>query len=149
VTWEGGVRTLLDLTNHVITSHVIMDNNPNMADLFGRMADMQQKMADTQDALAEERVSAEVGGGMVNVTADGRGRIVGIKLDAAGLHLDTAGMKPEDIELLEDLLIAGVNKALDEVEGLRTQKMQEAATAFLPPGMDLGGLIDDDSGSLI
>jgi len=140
---------LLDLTNHVITSHVIMDNNPNMADLFGRMADMQQKMADTQDALAEERVSAEVGGGMVNVTADGRGRIVGIKLDAAGLHLDTAGMKPEDIELLEDLLIAGVNKALDEVEGLRTQKMQEAATAFLPPGMDLGGLIDDDSGSLI
>ena len=126
-----------------------MDNTPNMADLFGRMADMQQKMADTQDALAEERVSAEVGGGMVSVTADGRGRILGVKLDAAGLHLDAAGMKPEDIELLEDLLIAGVNKALDEAESLRTQKMREAATSFLPPGMDLGGLMGGDSGSLI
>jgi len=129
-----------------------MDDNPNMADLFGRMADMQQKMADTQDALAEERVSAEVGGGMVSVTADGRGRILGVKLDAAGLHLDAAGMKTEDIELLEDLIIAGVNKALDEVESLRTQKMQEAATSFLPPGMDLGGLMgggEEDSGPLI
>ncbi|MCH7638323.1 MAG: YbaB/EbfC family nucleoid-associated protein [Bacteroidetes bacterium] len=126
-----------------------MDNTPNMADLFGRMADMQQKMADTQEELAEERVSAEVGGGMVSVTADGRGRILGVKLDAAGLHLDAAGMKPEDIELLEDLLIAGVNKALDEAENLRTQKMREAATSFLPPGMDLGGLMGGDSGSLI
>ena len=88
-----------------------MDNNPNMADLFGRMADMQQKMADTQDALAEERIFAEVGGGMVTGTADGRGHIVGVKLDAAGLHLDAAGMKPEDVELLEALLIAGVNNA--------------------------------------
>ena len=126
-------------------------NNPNMADHFGRMAEMQQKMADTQDALSQERVSAEVGGGMVTVTADGRGRIVSVKLDAAGLHLETAGMKSEDIELLEDLLIAGVNKALDEVEGLRTSKMQEAATSFLPPGMDLGGLMGggEDSGPLI
>lgn len=127
-----------------------MDSTPNMADLFGRMADMQQKMADTQTALAEERVSAEVGGGMVTVTADGRGHIVAVKLDAAGLHLDAAGMKAEDIELLEDLLIAGVNKAIEEAESIKTQKMQEAATAFLPPGMDLGGLMGgDDSGSLI
>lgn len=127
-----------------------MDETPNMAELFGRMAEMQQKMADTQDALAAERISAEVGGGMVTVTADGRGHIVGVKLDAAGLHLDAAGMKPEDIELLEDLLIAGVNKAIEEAEGLKAQKMQEAATAFLPPGMDLAGLMgDDDSGPLI
>ncbi len=127
-----------------------MDNTPNMADLFGRMAEMQQKMADTQDALAAERISAEVGGGMVAVTADGRGRIVAVKLDAAGLHLDAAGMKPEDIELLEDLLIAGVNKAIEEVEALKAQKMQEAATSFLPPGMDLSALTGgDDSGPLI
>lgn len=122
-----------------------------MADLFGRMAEMQQKMADTQESLAKERVSAEVGGGMVSVTADGRGRIVGVKFDSAGLHLDTAGMKPEDIELLEDLIIAGVNKALDEAESLRTSKMQEAASSMMPPGMDLGSMLGggEDSGPLV
>lgn len=120
-----------------------------MADLFGRMAEMQQKMADTQETLAGERVTAEVGGGMVSVTADGRGRIISIAFDAAGLHLDAAGMKPEDIELLQDLVIAGVNKAIDESETVRTQKMQEAATSILPPGMDLGGLGGGGTGPLV
>jgi nucleoid-associated protein EbfC len=105
----------------------------NMADLFGRMAEMQQRVADTQEALARERVEAEVGGGMVRVTADGRGRIVAVKVDPEAAD-------PNDLEMLEDLLIAGVNKALEEAEALRNQKMQEAASTMLPPGMDLGAL---------
>ncbi len=105
----------------------------NMADLFGRMAEMQQRVADTQEALARERVEAEVGGGMVRVTADGRGRIVAVKVDAEAAD-------PNDLEMLEDLLIAGVNKALEEAEAMRNQKMQEAASTMLPPGMDLGAL---------
>lgn len=105
----------------------------NMADLFGRMAEMQQRVADTQEALARERVDAEVGGGMVRVTADGRGRIVGVKLEREAVD-------PDDLEMLEDLLIAGVNKALEDSEALRTTKMQEAASTMLPPGMDLGSL---------
>lgn len=105
----------------------------NMADLFGRMADMQQKMADTQDALAAERVSAEAGGGMVKVTVDGRGRLVEVKLEREAVD-------PDDLEMLEDLIISGVNRALDDAEALRTKKMQEAASQMLPPGLDLGGL---------
>jgi DNA-binding YbaB/EbfC family protein len=105
----------------------------NMADLFGRMAEMQQRVADTQEALARERVETEVGGGMVKVTADGRGRIVAIKVDPEALD-------PNDLEMLEDLLIAGVNKALEEAEAMRAQKMQEAASTMLPPGMDLSAL---------
>lgn len=105
----------------------------NMADLFGRMADMQQRVADTQEALAAERVSAEVGGGMVRVTADGRGRLVSVKLERDAVD-------PDDLEMLEDLLIAGANKALEEAEALRARKMQEAASQMLPPGLDLGGL---------
>jgi DNA-binding YbaB/EbfC family protein len=105
----------------------------NMADLFGRMADMQQRVADTQEALARERVEAEVGGGMVKVTADGRGRVVAIKVEREALD-------PNDLEMLEDLLISGVNKALEEAEAMRAQKMQEAASTMLPPGMDLGAL---------
>lgn len=110
-----------------------MDGTPNMADLFGRMAEMQQKVADTQSALAAERVTAEAGGGMVAVTADGTGRLVSIKIEREVIN-------PDDSELLEDLLVAGINKALDEAEALKARKMQEAASAMLPPGLDLGGL---------
>lgn len=118
-----------------------MDSTPNMADLFGRMADMQKKMADTQEALKNESVSVEVGGGMVRVTADGTGHIKAIKIEPTVVN-------PDDMEMLEDLVIAGVNKAIDEAEGIRTRRLQEAATGFLPPGMgDLGGM--GGTGSLL
>ena len=104
-----------------------------MADLFGKMADMQKRMSDTQAMLAAERVTAEAGGGMVTVTADGTGRIVGIKIERDAVD-------PDDLELLEDLVVAGVNKAIEEAEGIKAQKMQEAATSILPPGLDLGSM---------
>ncbi|WP_198948865.1 YbaB/EbfC family nucleoid-associated protein [Rubrivirga sp. SAORIC476] len=104
-----------------------------MADLFGKMADMQQRVADTQAKLAEERVTAEAGGGMVTVVADGTGRVVSIKIEPAAVD-------PDDLELLEDLVVAGVNKAITEAESIRNSKMQEAASSMLPPGLDLGGM---------
>ncbi len=104
-----------------------------MADLFGKMADMQQRVADTQSKLAEERVTAEAGGGMVTVTADGTGRIVGLKIEPDAVDMD-------DLELLEDLVVAGINKAIEEAEGIKARKMQEAASSMLPPGLDLGSM---------
>lgn len=104
-----------------------------MSDLFGKMADMQQRMADTQARLAEEKVTAEAGGGMVAVTADGTGRILSIKVEREVVD-------PDDLEMLEDLVVAGVNKALEEAEGVKTRKMQEAASTLLPPGLDLGSM---------
>ena len=108
-------------------------NQPNMADLFGKMMEMQQKMAEAQEALAEKTATAEAGGGMVTVTADGRGRVVSIRMEKEVVS-------PDDLELLEDLLVAGINKALDEAEALREAEMKKTAGAFLPPGMDLGGM---------
>ncbi|MEO0559811.1 MAG: YbaB/EbfC family nucleoid-associated protein [Bacteroidota bacterium] len=110
-----------------------MDGTPNMADLFGRMAEMQQKMADTQSMLEAERVTAEAGGGMVSVTANGAGRIVSIKIEPDAVD-------PDDLELLEDLVMAGVNKAIEEAEAMKARKMQDAATSMLPPGLDLGNM---------
>lgn len=104
-----------------------------MADLFGKMMEMQQKMAETQSALADQTATAEAGGGMVTVTADGRGRIMALKLEKEVVN-------PEDMELLEDLLVAGINKALSEAEALRESEMKKTAGSFLPPGMDLGGM---------
>ncbi len=104
-----------------------------MADLFGKMADMQKRMAETQTRLAEEKVTAEVGGGMVSVTADGTGRVVSIKIEKEVVN-------PDDLEMLEDLVVSGVNKALEEAEGIKQRKMQEAASTMLPPGLDLGAM---------
>ena len=110
-----------------------MDGTPNMADLFGKMADMQKNMADTQAQLAEERVTAEAGGGMVSVTADGTGRVLSIKIEPDAVDV-------EDLELLEDLVVAGVNKAITEAEAVKARKLQEAASSMLPPGLDLGSM---------
>ncbi len=104
-----------------------------MADMFGKMMEMQQKMAEAQEKLAQQTVTAEAGGGMVKVTANGLQRITALKLEPGIID-------PSDPELLEDLIIAGVNKALDEAAAMAEQEMQRAAGGFLPPGLDLGGL---------
>ncbi|GIV61021.1 YbaB/EbfC family nucleoid-associated protein [Rhodocaloribacter litoris] len=105
----------------------------NMADMFGKIMEMQQKMAEAQEALARKTVTAEAGGGMVRVTANGQQRIT-------GLELEPGVIDPNDPELLADLIIAGVNKALDEAAAMARQELQKAAGGFLPPGMDLSQL---------
>lgn len=100
-----------------------------MADMFGKMMDMQRKMAEAQEALAAQTITSEAGGGMVKVTANGQQRITRIKIDPAAVD-------PSDLELLEDLIIAGVNKALEESAHLARGEMSRAASSMLPPGFD-------------
>src|SRR5690606_37369229 len=111
----------------------IMSNGVNMADMFGRIMEMQQKMAEVQEALASKTVTAEAGGGMVKVTANGIQRVTSIKIEPDAVD-------PDDLELLEDLIIAGVNKALDEAQEMAKQEMANVAGGMLPPGMDLSSL---------
>lgn len=105
----------------------------NMADLFGKMMEMQQKMSEAQENLASKSVTAEAGGGMVKVTANGAQRVTAIEIEREVVD-------PDDLELLEDLIISGVNKALDEASEMAKQEMQKSAGNFLPPGMDLSQL---------
>ena len=105
----------------------------NMADMFGKIMAMQEKMAAAQENLAAKEVTAEAGGGMVKVTVNGLQRVVSIKIEKEAVD-------PDDLELLEDLVIAGVNKALDDVAVLAKDEMAQAAGGMLPPGMDLGSL---------
>ena len=110
-----------------------MSDQLNMADMFGKMMDMQKKMTEAQESLAEKTVTSEAGGGMVKVTANGAQRITSIKIDPDAID-------PNDMELLEDLIIAGVNKALDEASNVARGEMTKAAGSMLPPGFDLGQL---------
>lgn len=111
--------------------------NMNMADMFGKFSEIQEKMKEAQDQLADVTVEAEAGGGMVKVTANGKRQIIGIDLDKDVVD-------PDDMEMLEDLIVAGVNKALDKAEDASKEKMQEVYKGMIPgggiPGMDLSQL---------
>lgn len=106
----------------------------NMADLFGKMNEFQQKLKETQEQLGDLEVTAEAGGGMVKVRANGNRQILSIKLEKEIID-------PDDPDMLEDLIIAGVNKALVEADRAAKEKMQDVTKGLIPgggiPGMDL------------
>lgn len=105
-----------------------------MADMFGKFSDMQSKMKEAQDKLAEVTVEADAGGGVVKVKANGKREIISIELDKDVID-------PEDKEMLEDLVVAGINKALEKAEEAAKEKMQDVYKDLLPgggiPGMDM------------
>ena len=91
---------------------------------------MQEELQKTQERLAQEEVTGESGGGMVRVTMNGRHEVKRIEIDPALLA--------DDQEMLEDLVAAAVNAAVQRV----AEKMQEGMTGLtaglqLPPGMKL------------
>jgi hypothetical protein len=95
---------------------------------------MQQKMAEAQAALEHKSVTEEGGGGMVRVTADGLGRITRLELSPEAL---AAGA--EDREMLEDLLIATINKTIEHSKNMANSDIGEATRGLMPniPGLDL------------
>ena len=106
----------------------------NMADMFGKIQEMQSKMQEAQDKLKDLEVEAEAGGGMVKVKANGQRQILSITVDKDAID-------PSDKEMLEDLIVAGVNKALEKADDISKEHMQSMYKGMMPgggiPGMDL------------
>ena len=95
---------------------------------------LQSKLAGIQEELAEKRVEGTAGGGVVVVTANGQQEIVGIKIDPEVVNR-------EDVEMLEDLILAAAQEARRKSQELAEQEMQKATAGLIPPGMNLPGLI--------
>lgn len=111
--------------------------NNNMADMFGKFSELQSKVEEAKQELSKLEVQAEAGGGMVKVKASGQRKILSIELDKDVID-------PDDVEMLEDLVVAGVNKALDKAEEASQEHMQKTYQDMIPgggiPGMDLSKL---------
>jgi len=104
----------------------------DMMGMLGKVKEFQAKMKEAQDNLGQLSESAEAGAGMVKATVNGRKQVV-------SLIIDPDLMKPEDREMLQDLVIAAVNRAIDNIEDKIKAHIQESTEGVLPniPGFDL------------
>ena len=102
------------------------------SNLMAQVQEMQQQMASQQEALADETISVTAGGGAITVLISGHQRVQSIEIDPDLLD-------PEEIEMLQDMLVASVNSAIEQSQALAAQKM-EGLTGGLNINDLLGGL---------
>lgn len=103
----------------------------NLGQMMKQAQEMQNKMAEMQAKLDQVEVTGASGGGMVSVTLTGKGEMRKIKLDKSL-------MDPEEIEMLEDLILAAFNDARGKVEDHVASEMAKVTGGLkLPPGMKL------------
>jgi DNA-binding YbaB/EbfC family protein len=95
---------------------------PNIQDMLKQAQDMMAAQQEAMDALKQERVEASSGGGMVKVIATGDGQL-------EALTIDPEAVDPEDVEMLQDMVLAAVNEALRQAAAIQERTMQGAGGA--------------------
>lgn len=93
-----------------------------------QLKQMQDKMLKAQQDLANETVTATAGGGAVTVEMNGHHEVKSVKLDPAAVD-------PADVEMLEELLVAGFNEALEKAQTLAADRMNAATGGMNLPGL--------------
>ena len=96
--------------------------------LMKQAARMQQQMEQVQAQLAAKTVEATSGGGAVKVIAKCDGTLASIKIDPAAVN-------PADAQLLEDMIVTGVNQALGQAKEISTAEMGKVTAGFNLPGL--------------
>jgi DNA-binding YbaB/EbfC family protein len=107
----------------------------DMMKMMGKLKEVQEKMKEAQENLVNITAEGDSGGGMVHATVNGKKQVV--KLD-----VDKELIKPEDAELMQDLIIAAINKALQEVEMEAKEAIKKSTADVMPniPGLDLSNM---------
>ncbi len=107
----------------------------NFANMFSQISKMQEKMKDIQKELASKEVEASAGGDMVIVKMNGKKEVTSVKINKEVVN-------PDDVEMLEDLLVAAVNQAQSRVQELVTEEMSKLTGGLNIPGMpDMSSLM--------
>ena len=105
-----------------------MKGMPNMGQLLKQAQKFQAKMAELQEELNQRTVEASAGGGMVTVVANGKQEVLSIAIDPEVVD-------PKDVEMLQDLILAAVNDALNRAKEMSNEEMGK-----LTQGMNIPGL---------
>ncbi|NOZ62831.1 MAG: YbaB/EbfC family nucleoid-associated protein [Calditrichaeota bacterium] len=109
--------------------------NLGIMGMLKQFQEVQEEMNRIKQELASQRVTASAGGGMVEVTANGRQKIIDIKIEPELLETN-------DREMLEDLIVAAVNLALEKASDLASEEMNKIAGGVLnnlPEGLKIPG----------
>jgi hypothetical protein len=97
--------------------------------MMGKVKEMQAKMEQVQQDIAALSIEGRAGGGMVTVVLDGKGQMKSLKIDPSLF-------KEDDVEILEDLIVAAHKDAKDKGEAQAAEKMSSLTAGLpLPPGM--------------
>ncbi|MFS0577514.1 YbaB/EbfC family nucleoid-associated protein [Sporosarcina sp. 179-K 3D1 HS] len=100
----------------------------NMQGMMKQMQKMQKKMAEAQEKLGEERLEGAAGGGMVKVIVSGQKEVVEVIIDPSVVD-------PEDVEMLQDLVVIATNEAMAKAEELANSTMGQFTKGLNLPGM--------------
>ncbi len=108
----------------------------DMMKMMGKVKEMQARLKEAQDNLVKLRVSAESGGGMVKVIVNGKKQVIAIDIDPTIL-------KADDKTIIQDLVVAAINKATEEAESMAKEELRKSTEGVIPniPGMDLGSML--------
>lgn len=104
----------------------------NLEQIMQLSTQLQTRMADMQEKLAQQTFAMTSGGGLVEVTVDGKGTVVAVRIDAAAVD-------PADVEMLEDLVLAAVTQAQKRAHEAMEAEMKRATDGMSLPG--LGSLL--------
>ena len=100
----------------------------NMQSMLKQAQKMQEDMARTQAELEEREYEVAAGGGVINVKINGKKEVLSVKIDPEVVD-------PDDVETLEDLVVAAVNEAIKTVESVSAEEMQKITGSMGIPGM--------------
>jgi DNA-binding YbaB/EbfC family protein len=100
-----------------------------LGNIMRQAQQLQAKMLKVQEEMAARTVEASAGGGMVTAVANGRQELVSIRLEKEAVN-------PEDVEMLQDLVLAAVNAALKKAQEMVSEEMKK-----LTGGMNIPGLM--------
>jgi hypothetical protein len=100
----------------------------NMNQMMKQVKKMQQQMLKAQEELAQKTVEGTAGGGVVKVTANGHKKVISIVIQPEAVD-------PDDVEMLQDLVLAAVNDALNKAEEMANQDLGKFTGGLNIPGL--------------
>ena len=108
----------------------------DMMKMMGKVKEMQSRMKEAQDNLEKISVTGESGAGMVKATANGKKKLISLDIEATLLSSN-------DKVLVQDLVIAAVNKAMEEADIKAKEELKKSTEGILPsiPGLDLSSML--------
>jgi hypothetical protein len=99
-----------------------------LGNLAQQIQQMQQEMVKAQEALADETVEVTAGGGMVKIVITGHQRI-------QSLTLKPEVVNPEDVDMLQDVLVAAINQAIEQSQAMAAQRLEGLTGGLNLPGL--------------